>query len=60
MCALGHMTVLQGLPGNMAGRSHLVLGDTTKYPADFIGEGFRAGSRIKIHLPQISTKIDYR
>lgn len=59
MYALDHMAVLQGL-GNMAGGSHLVLGDTTEYPADFIGEGFRGGSRIKIHLPQISTKIDYR
>lgn len=59
MCALDHMTVLQGL-GHMVGTSHFVVGYTTGYPADFIGEGFRAGSRIKIHLPQISTKIDYR
>lgn len=58
MCALDHDRVTR--LGTLAGRSHFVVGDTTEHPAAFIGAGFRAGSRMKIHLPQISTKIDYR
>lgn len=59
MRALDHMIVLQG-SGRVVGRSHFCgwLYEGVSSRAHWAG--FRGGSRMTIHLPQISTKIDYR
>lgn len=59
MRALDHMDVLQGA-GLYGGQVSLCVWLYDGMSSRSHWAGIRAGSRIKIHLPQISTKIDYR